>query len=56
MVIITQLFGLFIQLGPLAATGNLDANVNAADDGGLLHFLSITPFIGFVVKMLGAPY
>ncbi len=54
VVIITQLFGLFIQLGPLAATGNLDAMVNAADDGGAVALSSITSFIGFVVKMLGA--
>ena len=54
VVVITQLFGLFIQLGPLAATGHLDAMVTAADDAGAVALSSVTSFVGFVVNGLGA--
>ena len=54
VVVITQLFGLFIQVGPLAATGNLDAMLTSADNAGAMALSSITSFVGFLVNALGA--
>lgn len=52
VVVITQLFGLLIQAGPLAATGNLDALVNASDETGAVALSSVTSFVGFLVNGL----
>lgn len=54
VVVITQVFGLLIQVGPLAATGNLDTMLTSADDTGALALSSVTSFVGFLVNGLGA--
>ncbi len=54
VVVITQVFGLLIQVGPLAATGNLDAMLTATDDAGATALSSVTSFVGFLVNALGA--